>query len=215
MVNPRSRGCIKGKGTKRGVCHMNDFQEHKSENARTADSFEYSSISSDDSRSCDLYDTSEGSDIEYGNVSELCGKNPQDSRDTNNGKAPPQCTKHDWNKENKITRQGFGQSFVEPRKRAKERKRSPADKPMILSRRMSFKIMNPALSPLRSPITAVKLMFSPGCQLATMTGQWNSECKSSVRGSKDKQNKAKGNNSAKPSRSTTLHSLSATQKKCS
>mmetsp|Transcript_7095 Transcript_7095/g.15307 ORF Transcript_7095/g.15307 Transcript_7095/m.15307 type:complete len:211 (-) Transcript_7095:85-717(-) len=112
----------------------------------------------DSSLNCDLFDTSDEDSIES-SIRTMCkpSNKLRKSGGPNNtyGRSRPQCTDGDTDKENK------GLERVPQRNFAKRRSKSPLDKPMILSRRMSYKITNPAFSPLSSPITAVKLTFSP------------------------------------------------------
>mmetsp|Transcript_30307 Transcript_30307/g.64447 ORF Transcript_30307/g.64447 Transcript_30307/m.64447 type:complete len:240 (-) Transcript_30307:1216-1935(-) len=141
----------------------------------------------DSSLNCDLFDTSDEDSIES-SIRTMCkpSNKLRKSGGPNNtyGRSRPQCTDGDTDKENKglervpsknkVTKsengiverkkgdsnRNFG-AGIPQRNFAKRRSKSPLDKPMILSRRMSYKITNPAFSPLSSPITAVKLTFSP------------------------------------------------------
>ncbi|KAL7464456.1 hypothetical protein ACHAXS_004895 [Conticribra weissflogii] len=148
--------------------------------------------------SLDLFDISDDDSVES-SIRTMCKptnkfqKSRVLKKNKTYGRSRPQCTDADAERENnvsdrvpsrsKVTKSesanfgkkkgNFNNSFgagIPRRKFAKRRPTSPLDKPMILSRRMSYKITNPALSPLSSPITAVKLTFSPHVNMSAEPG---------------------------------------------
>lgn len=158
-------------GMKRGVWKLNSFDDLDESNAarkREAKANGYLSSPSDEDDG--LVDTpSVCSDQAIGSL---------EKEEVYNGKKGGE---DDTNKENKVPKKCYGKNNagvanVKPRNppsrkfvgfegahrnKGRVRSQSPPGKPMILSRRLSFRISDPKRSPLPSPISAVKLMFSP------------------------------------------------------
>ena len=174
----------------RGACELEDFDDLNMDNARKRGASAHSNGYFSSPSLADTSDASGGwpsppnnappKSHSSGNAtkgaiaaSKSSGyKDVSASRPPKNREGGPQCTREKENEDPRLAERkgarakslnanlydGFGRGCVH-KNAGRMRTKSPAGKPMILSRRLSYKINNG--TPHKSPVTAVRLMFSP------------------------------------------------------
>ncbi|KAL7476737.1 hypothetical protein ACHAW6_002578 [Cyclotella cf. meneghiniana] len=168
-----------------GACELEDFDDLNMENARKRGAPAHSNGYFSSPSLADMSDASVGWPSPPNNASPVpnshrSGNATKGAFDASKGggykdvsaSGEPQCTREKENKDPRLAERkgarakslnanlydGFGRGCAH-KNAGRMRTRSPAGKPMILSRRLSYKINNG--TPQKSPVTAVRLMFSP------------------------------------------------------